>query len=123
MIKRTIFLIAGLVLACGLAAGLGAKQYANLKFVVLRDSNQKPIRNAAVILHPVTSKGRQKKGSLELKTDSEGKTGFDGVPYGKLRVQIIAPGYQTFGEDYEIDRPIQEITIKMQKPKDQITIY
>ena len=94
-----------------------------MQFLVLRDSNQKPIRNAAVILHPVTSKGKQKKGSLELKTDSEGKAGFDGVPYGRLRVQVIAPGYQTFGEDYDIDQPTQEIVIKMQKPKDQVTIY
>lgn len=122
MIRRALFLVLGLALTCGLAAGMG-KQYSNMHFVVVRDSNQKPIRNAAVILHPVTSKGRQKKGSLELKTDSEGRTGFDGVPYGMLRIQVIAPGYQTFGEDYEIAEPNREIIIKMQKPKDQVTIY
>ena len=123
MIQRISLLVLGLVLTCGVAGGMGSKQYSDMHFVVLRDSNQKPIRNAAVILHPVTSKGKQKRGSLELKTDAEGRCGFDGVPYGKLRIQVIAPGYQTFGEDYDIDQPTHEIVIKMQKPKAQVTIY
>jgi len=27
------------------------------------------------------------------------------VPFGKLRIQVIAQGYQTFGDDYSIDKP------------------
>ena len=37
---------------------------------------------------------------MELKTDAEGKANFDGIPYGVLRVQVLAHGFQTFGEDY-----------------------
>jgi len=38
----------------------------------------------------VNKNGEQEKGGLELKTDGDGKTGIDGIRYGKLRVQVIA---------------------------------
>ena len=63
-----------------------------LNFVVIRDYNGKPIRNASVVMHPVEKNGKQSKGGLQLKTDAEGKASFDGVPYGKLRIQVLAHG-------------------------------
>src|ERR1700685_137636 len=75
-----------------------------LNFVVLKDDNGKPVRSAAVIMHPVSSHGKQSRGGLELKTDADGKTSFDGIPYGTLRVQVLASGFQTFGEDYEVNQ-------------------
>jgi len=95
----------------------------SVKVIVLKDDNGKPIRNAAVIFHPVGGKGKQSKGGFELKTDNEGKTGFDGIPYGTLRVQVIANGFQTFGEDYTVDQPEQEVTIRLKRPQDQYTVY
>jgi len=94
-----------------------------LKIVVLKDDNGKPVRNAAVILHPVGDKGKQAKGGFELKTNSDGQTESDGIPYGKLRLQVIAPGFQTFGEDYDINQPEQVVTIRLKRPKDQYSIY
>ena len=91
----------------------------DLKFVVVRDYNGKPVRNAAVVLHPVNKKGKQSRGGLELKTNGEGRTNIDGIPYGPLRIQVLAPGYQTFGEDYQIDRPELEITVKLKRPGEQ----
>ena len=60
---------------------------------------------------------------MELKTDPEGKTSFDGIPYGMLRVQVLATGFQTFGEDYDIDKPKTEITIKLKRPQGQYSVY
>jgi hypothetical protein len=94
-----------------------------LSFVVLKDNNGKPIRNAAVVMHAVDSHGKQERGGLELKTDTEGKASFEGVPYGKLRVQALAPGFQTFGEDYDIEQPTVEITIRLKRPEGQYSIY
>ena len=84
----------------------------SLRFVVVRDSDGKPVRNAEVVLHPVKRKGKQAQGEMELKTDPEGKANVDGIPYGPLRVQVLAPHFQTFGEDYEINKPEMEITVK-----------
>jgi len=94
-----------------------------LQFLVLRDYNGKPVQNASVILHPVGKNGKQSKGGYQLKTDLEGKTSFDGVPYGKLRVQVLAHGFQTFGEDYEISKPITAITVKLKRPQGQYSVY
>lgn len=92
-------------------------------FTVIRDENGKPVRNAAVILHAVDAKGRQQRGDMELKTNPEGKADFDGIPYGMLRVQIIASGFQTFGQDYDIGKGKTEITIKLKRPQTQFSIY
>jgi hypothetical protein len=119
--RSAIVLLLSLLLAVPALAG--GKAYSSLKLVVLKDSNGKPVRNAAVILHPVDGKGHQNKGGIELKTDADGKTNMDGVPYGKMRVQVIAPGFRTYGEDYDINQPEQEITIKLQRPTDQYSIY
>lgn len=94
-----------------------------LNFLVVRASNGKPVRNAAVILHELDYKGRQAKGGYELKTDLKGQTSFDGVPYGKLRVQVLAHDLQTFGQDYEINQPVQDITIKLNPPQKQYSVY
>lgn len=94
-----------------------------LSFVVLKDNNGKPVRNASVVLHEVNEKGKQDRGNLELKTDPEGKASYDGVPYGKLRVQVLAPGFQTFGQDYDVGQPAIEITVKLKRPEGQYSIY
>ena len=59
----------------------------------------------------------------QIKTDAEGKASFDGVPYGKLRIQVLASGFQTYGDDYSIDKPTVEITVKMKRPQGQYSIY
>ena len=94
-----------------------------LSFVVLKDDNGKPVRNAGVVMHSVGKNNKQDRGGLELKTDAEGKASFDGVPYGKLRVQVLARGFQTYGEDYEVNQPTMEITIKLKRPDSQYSIY
>jgi hypothetical protein len=119
--RSAILLLLSALLA--VPAFAGGKVYSSLKVVVLKDSNGKPVRNAAVVLHPVDKNGHQDKGGIELKTDQDGKTNMDGIPYGKLRVQVIAPGFRTYGEDFDINQPEQEITIKLQKPSDQYSIY
>jgi hypothetical protein len=120
---RRIALAIAITILLASAAAFGQDDTASLSFVVLRDHNGKPIRNASVVMHPVEKNGKQSKGGLELKTDAEGKASFDGVPYGKLRVQVLATGFQTFGQDYDINKPAIEITVKMKRPAGQYSIY
>jgi hypothetical protein len=114
---------AGLILVANVVEAWGSDPTATLSFVILKDESGKPVRNAAVVLHPVNTKGKQGRGGFELKTDNDGKTHFEGVPYGKLRVQVLAPGFQTFGEDYEIGEPEKEIIVRMKRPQKQYSIY
>ncbi len=96
---------------------------AAMSFVILRDNNGKPVRNASVVLHSVNKHGKQAKGGLELKADSDGKCSYDGVPYGTVRVQVLAPGFQTYGQDYDVDKPTIALTIKLKRPEEQYSIY
>lgn len=92
-------------------------------FLVIKDDNGKPVRSAAVIMHSVNEKGKQERGGMELKTDPDGKANFDGIPLGMLRVQVLAHGFQTFGQDYDIEKPKTEITIKLKRPQGQFSVY
>ncbi len=94
-----------------------------LHFTVIKDDNGKPVRNAAVVMHPVNPKGKQGRGGMELKTDAEGRAEFDGIPYGKLRVQVLARGFQTYGEDFDISQPTMQLTIKLKRPQEQFSVY
>ena len=117
---RWVFLLA---FAFASLAGFAEDKYSRLEFVVVRSYNGKPVRNASVVLHPVDKEGKQSKAGMELKTDPDGKAALDSVPYGKLRIQAIAPGLQTYGDDVDINQPEQQITIKMNKPQEQYSIY
>jgi hypothetical protein len=117
------FLLALVLVTALMAGGKDDGPQSTLNFVVLKDDNGKPVRNAAVVLHPVGQHGKQSKGGFELKTDNEGKTHFDGIPYGKLRVQVIANGFQTYGNDYTVGQGDQEITIRLKRPQGQYSIY
>lgn len=99
------------------------RKTAQLNFVVVRESNGKPVRNAEIVLHLLDKDGKQKQESLELKTHEDGKAETTGIPYGKVRIQVIAQGFRTYGEDYDIKDASLDVTIKMQKPADQFSIY
>jgi hypothetical protein len=113
----------GVLVVLMMATGLTEHKSATLQFVVVRDENGKPVRNAEIVLHAVDKHGKQRSDGLELKTHEDGKAQISGIPLGKIRVQVIAHGLRTFGEDYDINQPSHEITIKMQKPQEQFRIY
>ncbi len=120
---KQLWVFAILFLAATLAFAGGKDKSSDLTIKVLKEANGKPVRNAAVILHAVNSSGKQESGGVNLKTDPEGITTYSGIPYGKVRVQVIVHGYQTYGEDFDIDQPQKEIVVKMKPPQKQYSIY
>ena len=121
--RKRCLLFACVLALVGMAFAQDDEDLSHLRFLVVRDYNGKPIRNASVVLHPVAKNGKQEKGGIELKCDANGKASYDGVPYGKVRVQVLTPGFQTFGEDYEVDKPDMEIVVKLKRPVGQYSIY
>jgi hypothetical protein len=95
---------------------------ARIQVTVLRDFNGKPIEDAHVIFHPI--QGDRDKGDLELKTDEDGKIVIDVLPIGDtVRMQVIANGYQTYGQDYKVDKPEMSMEVRMKRPGAQYSIY
>jgi len=97
-------------------------KFSDITIKLVKGENGKPVRNATVVLHPLDDKGKEQ-GSMGLKTDSEGRAAYNSMPYGKLRIQVIARGRQTFGQDFDINEPDQEIVIKLKPPAEQYSIY
>jgi 5-hydroxyisourate hydrolase-like protein (transthyretin family) len=95
---------------------------ARIEVTILKDVNGKPVENAAVIFHPM--EGEKDKGNMELKTNEDGKTIIEVLPMGDtVRMQVIAKGFQTFGDDYKIDKAEMTIEIRMKRPGEQYSIY
>ncbi len=95
---------------------------ARFEVTVLRATNGKPVENASVIFHPLQN-GRDN-GNMELKTNDEGKAVIDLLELGtSVRLQIIAPGFQTYGEDYKVDKDSVAIEVKLKRPAGQYSIY
>ncbi len=134
MFHRSLFRLsvvvafAGLVvfsLAAGAQSSKRGRKYkappptARIEVTVLRDVNGKPIENAAVIFHLVGEKG-----NMELKANEDGKAVIDVLPINSsVRLQIIAKGFQTYGQDFTIDKAAMEIEVKMKRPGEQYSIY
>ncbi len=132
---RFCALVASLGLACGSIAlhaqddnNYRGRKYkapppsARIEVTVLRDSSGKPIQDAHVIFHPI--EGDKDKGSLELKTNEDGKIVIDVIPIGDtVRLQIIANGFQTYGGDYKVDKPEMSMEIRMKRPGAQYSTY
>jgi len=122
-----LWFVSALLLTPGFlyAAQQAPEQTAELHFLVVRQGSGKPIRNASVVLQRLdrVGKHRSSESGYQLKTDSQGRASVDGIDYGNLRVQVIAHGLQTYGEDYDVNQPAMEFTIELQPPKAQISIY
>jgi hypothetical protein len=120
MFRRTLFLISVSLAGFGLAAlTLAAhgqddttkrgRKYksppptARIEVTILKDVNGKPIESASVIFHPMV--GEKDEGNMEQKTNEDGKTIIDVLPIGDtVRLQVIARGFQTYGEDFSNTR-------------------
>jgi hypothetical protein len=95
---------------------------AHIEVTVLKDFNGKPVYDAHVIFHP--TEGDRDTGSLELKTDEDGKAIIDVIPIGDtVTLQVIADGYQTYGQSYKIDKPQMTMEVRMKRPGGQYSIY
>ncbi len=59
---------------------------------------------------------KDKKVEQNWKTNKEGIIKVPSVPRGKVLIQVIAPGWKTFGQWYSLDQEEQTIKIRLQKP-------
>lgn len=82
----------------------------------------KPIDRASVVVKFVEGRSIAKLGkkimtNWELRTNQDGIAKTPTIPHGKVRVQVIAKGYQTFGQTYDVDEADEKIAIKLNPPQ------
>ena len=123
---RTAFLLATTLVATALLT-ITAAQTTKLRIEV-RNLEDKPIDRASVIVRfegrSITKLGGKKlKTSWEMKTNQEGVVSIPPLPQGLIQVQVIAKGYQTFGEKMEINEEEKTIEIKLKPPQSQYSAH
>jgi hypothetical protein len=89
-----------------------------LTIVVTGGDEKKPVDSASVYVRYVTERllAKDKKIEMNLKTNVSGVCHSPEIPRGKFLIQIVAPGWKTFGEYYEVNQAEQTININLVRP-------
>ena len=96
--------------------------------IEVRSFNDKPVDRASVIVRFVEGRsvaklGRKVTTHWELRTNQEGIARIPSIPQGKVQVQVIAKGYQTFGETFQVDQEEKTIAVKLNAPQPQYSVH
>ena len=111
------------------ASSLGAFELPQTVISVqVKNDYGKPIQHGSVILdflggHDPKKLGARRKIHWEVRLNLEGAAKFPSIPQGKVRVQVIADGYQTFGQNFDVDEPAKTIDIKLNYPQKQYSVH
>jgi len=113
-------------LACAIAA-TAAVPMTKLN-VEVKTPSGKPIDRADVVIkfvkgHSVIKLGKQIRTSWEMRTNQDGIAKVPEIPQGNILIQVIAKGYQTFGETFDVDEPEKTLEIKLNPPQPQYSAH
>lgn len=118
------FLFTFVLCACALLADT---PMSSIK-VQVKTLNDKPVDRASVIVQFVEGRSIVKLGKKimtrwEVRTNQEGIAKVPALPQGKVRIQVIAKGFQTYGAIHEANEENETITIKLNPPQPQYTAH
>ena len=95
-----------------------ASKDGRLTIVVTGGEDKKPIDSASVYVRYIEEHkhGKDKKIEMNLKTNQSGVCHVPVLPPGKFLVQVIAEGWKTYGEYYDVNQTEQTINITLVRP-------
>lgn len=110
-----VWLLAG----AGLPAPAGDDKRVRLEIEVVADKDGQPIENASVYIKFKEGRllWRDKKRTWSVKTNREGKAVLPTLPEGRVLVQVVVPGWKTYGRFHTIQGPKQTIKVQLRRPK------
>jgi uncharacterized lipoprotein YmbA len=88
----------------------------------------KPIDHADVVVKFVKGRsiillGKRIRTSWEMRTNQEGIAKVPEIPQGTILIQVIATGYQTFGQTFEVNELEKTIDVKLNSPQEQYSAH
>ena len=94
---------------------------------VVNDSD-KPVDRASVMVKFVQGRDYIKLGkairiTYELRTNQDGEASIPEIPQGKILIQIIAKGYQTYGQTLDINEAERTVDVKLNPPQKQYSAH
>ncbi len=86
----------------------------------MKGDSGKPVANASVYVRydvPGNLLRKDKLAELDLKTNGDGSVRVPAVPQGRILIQVIAPGWHTFGKWYDLEGKEEDsVEIKLDPP-------
>jgi hypothetical protein len=113
---------------CLFAAALVAEAPMSKLRIEVKNLDDKPIDRASVVVRfaegrSVAKLGKKVITNWEVRTNQEGVARIPSIPQGKVRIQVIAKDYQTFGATFEVKDEEQTIQIKLNPPQPQFSAH
>jgi hypothetical protein len=124
MLWKLLFVV---LIALGVSPAWADAPMTKLK-VKVTSLQGKPIDRASVIVNFVEGRSIVKLGKKimthwEVRTNQDGMAKVPALPQGKIRIQVIAKGYQTFGEVFDVDEEDKLIAVKLNPPQPQYSAH
>lgn len=96
--------------------------------IEVRSPSDKPVERASVVVKlivkgPDAKIWKRVRTEYELQTNQEGVTATPEFPQGQILIQVIAKGYQTFGQVFEVREPEKTIEVKLNPPQAQYSAH
>jgi hypothetical protein len=96
--------------------------------IEVKNIYDKPIERASVIVRFVEGRSIKKFGKKirtewQLRTNQDGIAKIPPIPQGDVLVQVIAKGYQTFGQKFRIEEEERTIEVKLNPPQPQFSAH
>ena len=88
----------------------------------------RPIDRASVIVRFVEGRSVVKLGkkimtSYQMRTNQDGVATMPAIPQGKIQIQVIAKGFQTYGQIIEIGEEEKTVEVKLNDPQPQYSVH
>lgn len=119
-----------LCLAALLLAGLAAFAETPMTKITVqvKTPSGKPVEQADVVVrfvkgHSVLKLGKAVTTQWEMRTNQEGQAAIPDIPQGVIRIQVIAKGYQTFGNNFDITQTEKTVPITLNPPQQQYSSH
>ena len=87
-----------------------------------------PVDRASVVVrfvqgHSIVKLGKAVRTTFELRTNQDGEAKIPSIPQGKILVQVIAKGYQTFGQTFDVAEDEKTLDITLNPPQQQYSAH
>jgi hypothetical protein len=95
-----------------------ASNTVRLTIVVTGGDDKQPVDSASVYVRYVQERkyAKDKKIEMNLKTNTSGVCHVPEIPRGKFMIQVIADGWKTYGEYFDVNQSEQTINIALVRP-------
>jgi hypothetical protein len=96
--------------------------------ILVKTAGGRPVDRAGVVVRFVQGRsyvkmGKKVRTTFELRTNQEGEARVPSIPQGQIRVQVIAKGYQTFGQVFDVGEDEKTIEVTLNPPQQQYSAH